>query len=157
MPLHVPPSLKAEHDELHAELSRATKAGGRTGQAAEAVARVLHTHFEKEEEYALPPLGLLVDLAKNNDNIEQDIATALRMTDKLEAELPTMLAEHKEIVAALKKLSDAAEKESKPEYAHFAEKLMAHAKAEEEVSYPTALLIGRYLKLALPARKRRTA
>lgn len=155
MPLHVPPSLKAEHDELHAELSRATKAGGRTGQAAEAVARVLHPHFEKEEEYALPPLGLLVDLVE--DNIGQDIAAALRMTDKLEAELPTMLAEHKEIVAALKKLSDAAEKEAKPEYAHFAEKLMAHAKAEEEVSYPTALLIGRYLKLALPARKRRTA
>jgi hypothetical protein len=33
---------------------------------------------------------------------------------------------------------------------HFAEKLMAHARTEEEVSYPTALLIGRYLKAILP-------
>lgn len=155
MPLHVPPPLRAEHDELHMELSRATKAGGHTGQAAEAVARVLHPHFEKEEEYALPPLGLLVDLAAGKT--DQDTAAALRMTDQLEAELPTMLAEHKEIVAALKKLSTAAKKESKPEYAHFAEKLMAHAKTEEEVSYPTALLIGRYLKLALPALSRRVA
>ena len=56
--------MKAEHEELHAELAKATKAGGRTGLAAQAVARVMHAHFEKEEEYALPPLGVLPDLAK---------------------------------------------------------------------------------------------
>lgn len=155
MKLRVPSSLKAEHDELHAELARATHAGGRTGQAAQAVARVMHAHFEKEEEYALPPLGLLVDLAKGK--LDPAASEVLRMTDKLQAEMPTMLAEHKDIVAALEKLIDAAKAESKPEYARFAEKLMAHAKTEEEVSYPTALLIGRYLKAALPAAKGRAA
>ena len=104
----------------------------------------MHSHFKKEEEYALPPLGILPDLAKGK--IVQSMSAILKMTDKLETDLPTMLSEHKEIVAALKTLIDAAKAEDKPEYVHFAEKLMAHARMEEEVSYPTALLIGRYLK-----------
>lgn len=151
MTYSTPEALKAEHKELHAGLEKATRAGGRTGQAAQAVARVMHAHFEKEEEYALPPLGLLPDLAKGK--IQPGMSAVLKMTDKLEAELPAMLSEHKEIVAALKTLIDAAKSESKPEYVDFAEKLMAHARIEEEVSYPTALLIGRYLKARLPDAK----
>jgi hypothetical protein len=68
-----------------------------------------------------------------------------------------MLAEHRDIVAALEALVDAAKAENKPDYVHFAEKLMAHARTEEEVSYPTALLIGRYLKTALPGVKPKAA
>ena len=32
MNFQIPPTLKAEHEELHGELTRATKAGGRTGE-----------------------------------------------------------------------------------------------------------------------------
>jgi hypothetical protein len=71
------------------------------------------------------------------------------MTDKLEGELPRMLAEHKDIVAALEKLIEAAVAEKKPEQARLAEKLVLHARTEEQVSYPAAILIGRYLKLKL--------
>ncbi len=60
-----------------------------------------------------------------------------------------MLEEHKAIVAALKNLADVAKKEKKIGYANFAEKLMLHAKTEEEVLYPTAILIGKYIKLKL--------
>jgi hypothetical protein len=155
MKLEIPATLKAEHEELHNELVRATKAGGRTGEAAKAVAKVVHPHFVKEEEYALPPLGLLSALAKGK--LEPWMAEVLKLTDKLEAELPQMLAEHKEIVTALQRLAEAAKAEDKPEYALFAEKLMAHALAEEQISYPTALLIGRYLKSALPALKGKAA
>ena len=73
------------------------------------------------------------------------------MTDKLDAELPTMLSEHKDIVAALKKLTEAAKAENKPDIVHFAEKLMLHAQTEEQAAYPTALLIGRYVKSKLAA------
>jgi hypothetical protein len=52
MKFQIPPSLKAEHEELHGELARATRAGGRTGEAAKAVAKLMHPHFVKEEEYA---------------------------------------------------------------------------------------------------------
>jgi hypothetical protein len=59
------------------------------------------------------------------------------------------LEEHKAIVAALQKLIKAASQEKKIEHIHFAEKLMLHARNEEEVLYPTAILIGEYVKLKL--------
>ena len=147
MEFNIPGSLKSEHEELHAELVRATKAGGKTGESARAVAKILHPHFEKEEEYALPPLGLLRVLA--GGKVTQEMKEAIIMTDRLKAELHQMLEEHKEIVAALRNLTDAAEKENKPEYARFAEKLALHAQNEEEVLYPAAILVGEYLKLKL--------
>ncbi len=147
MKFEIPQAMKAEHDELHNELVQATKAAGRTGDAAKAVAKVLHAHFVKEEEYALPPLGLLPALAQGK--VEPGMAEVLAMTDKLAAELPQMLAEHKQIVAALEKLMAAAKAEQRLDVVSFAEKLMLHALAEEQVAYPTALLIGRYVKARL--------
>ena len=149
MRFEIPRPMKIEHDELHAELVKATRAGSQTGEAAKAVAKVLHSHFVKEEEYALPPLGLLTALSEGK--FETGMAEVLTMTDKLEAELPTMLSEHKDIVAALKKLIEAARAENKPDIVHFAEKLMLHAQTEEQVAYPTSLLIGRYVKSKLAA------
>ena len=147
MKFEIPKPMRIEHDALHADLVRATQAGGHTGEAAKAVAKILHAHFVKEEEYALPPLGLLTALA--HGNFEHGMADVLTLTDKLEAELPQMLAEHKQIVAALEKLVAAAKIEHQTHIVDFAEKLMLHAQTEEEVAYPTALLIGRYIKTAL--------
>lgn len=155
MNFQIPPTLKAEHEELHGELARATKAGGRTGEAAKAVAKLMHPHFVKEEEYALPPLGLLPALSQGI--LQPGMAEVFKMTDKLESDLPHMLAEHKDIVTAVRPLIEAAKAEDRPEYVHFAEKLLAHARTEEEVSYPTAVLIGRYLKAALPKQKNMAA
>ncbi|HET6646007.1 MAG TPA: hemerythrin domain-containing protein [Pyrinomonadaceae bacterium] len=141
--------LKLEHDELHADLVKATQAGGQVGDAAKALAKVLHEHFLKEEEFALPPLGLLSALAR--DQVDEDMKTVVPMTDRLKAELPEMLQEHEAVVGALKTLITAAEADNKPEHARFAEKLILHARTEEEVLYPTAILIGEYLKLRLRA------
>lgn len=144
MTLPVPSPIAAEHHELHVELERATKAGGMTGAAAHEVARLLHSHFVKEEEIALPPLAILKQLSKG----EYDPAWAeiQALADRLEAELPDMLAEHSAIVQALNRLSDAADSEGLPDVVRFAENLAAHAKMEEEVLYPAAVLVGRHLK-----------
>ena len=131
----------------HAELVRATQAGGRVGEAAKGVAKVLHDHFVKEEEFALPPLGLLSSLARGK--VDKNMGSVLRMTDQLKAELPKMIEEHKAVVAELKNLITAAEADNKLEHARFAEKLMLHAQTEEEVLYPASILIGEYLKLKL--------
>jgi hypothetical protein len=147
MKFQIPEPMKKEHEELHTELKKAVMAGGKVGEAAEAVAQVLHSHFEREEKFALPPLGLLSDLAK--EKIVPEMAEVFTMTDTLKAELPSMLEEHKAIVATLEKLKEAAKQEKKPEVSHFAEKLVLHAQTEEKVSYPTAILIGEYLKLKL--------
>ena len=121
--------------------------GGKTGEAARAVEEVLHPHFVKEEEYALPPLGLLSSLAEGN--LQPEMRTVIAMTDRLKAYLPHMLQEHKAVVAALEKLSAAAKQEGKREPALFAEKLMMHARNEEEVLYPAAILVGEYVKMKL--------
>ena len=145
MKFEIPQSLKKEHEELHSTLVRATKESGRTGVAAKAVAALLHPHFVKEEEFALPPLALLAPLSRGEWAAE--MRDVLALTEKLKAELPQMLSEHRSIVAALDKLEEAARSEGRPEYAEFAEKLKLHAQTEEEVSYPAALLIGDYVKL----------
>lgn len=64
MEFKIPNPLKSEHEELHKMLKEATLLSGKTGEAAKAVAKSMHSHFIKEEEYALPPLGLLPMLAK---------------------------------------------------------------------------------------------
>lgn len=143
----VPASVKAEHEELHEELEKASKVRGEVGKSAKAIARILHPHFVKEEEYALPPLTILPLLAEGK--IEPEMKHMIPMTDKLKADLPKMLEEHKQIVGALNKLSAAAKKAKRPEQLRFSEKLILHAQNEEEILYPAAILVGEYLKQKL--------
>lgn len=147
MEFKTPISLKEEHEELHTMLRKATQLSGKTGEAAKTVAELMHPHFVKEEEYALPPLGLLPLLSSGK--LSEEMKQVLSMTDKLKTELPEMLAEHKQIVAALEVLVKHSTAEHHAEVAEFAEKLMLHAQTEEEVSYPTAILIGEYIRLKL--------
>jgi len=139
--------LKLEHEELYAELVRATKAGGKTGEHAEALTKVLHDHFVKEEEFALPPIGFIAALARGK--VDQKMRSVFAMTDRLKAELPKMLRQHRAIISELKKLIATAKREKKAEHARFAEKLTRHAKTEEKVLYPAAMLIDKYLSLKL--------
>ncbi len=147
MNLKTPQSLKIEHEELHAELEKAKLAGGATAKAAREVERALHPHFIKEEEYALPPLALLPLLAAGRTS--PDMSEAAGMAGRLRNELGQMLQEHKQIALALGVLTEAAKRESKEEFVHFAEKLMLHARTEEEVLYPASILVGEHLKLML--------
>jgi len=145
MDFEIPKSIKLEHEELHEDLEEATMESGSVGDAAKAVQEVLHPHFLKEEEFALPPLGLLPKLS--NGQITPEMKGAIAMADRLRAELNQMLKEHREIVARLKILTAAALKENKLEYVQFAEKLTLHAQTEEEVLYPAVILVAEYLKL----------
>ena len=142
---YAPSSLREEHTELHERLERLTKLGGRTGMAAQEVKRLLDPHFVKEEQLAMPQLGLLAGLAAGR--MPLNAGDAVRLSEKLEAELPRMLDEHKDIVAALQVLRAAARDEKKPEAIRFADALAAHAKMEEQVLYPAAILVGKYVRI----------
>lgn len=143
-PWPVPAPLVAEHRELQAQLEAATEAGGKTGEAARDVARALNPHFLKEEQFALPQLAALSILAQGER--PQRLSELLALTDKMKAKLPRMLQEHKIIVGALGRLSSAAQRENKPEIVDFVDKLVLHAQAEEQVTYPAAILVGEYCK-----------
>lgn len=147
MKFPIPDSLTAEHAALHAELEQIIHSGGKTGQAAQAVAAVLEAHFVKEEKYALPPLALLGDLA--GGKLSPQMAAILPLTDELKRSLPQMLAEHQQIVAALNHLSAVAKAEHKPDAERFAHELIHHAQTEEQITYPAAILVGEYVRLRL--------
>ncbi len=141
----IPAALQAEHEELHRDLAAITKLPGKTGTAAQRVAKLLHAHFTSEEEFALPPLGLLVPLARGP--VSPNMAKITAVTDRLKAEMPRMLEEHKAIVGALGELEQAGKAEGHGEATAFAHKLKLHAANEEQVLYPAAILVGEYVKL----------
>lgn len=144
MALETPASITTEHHELHEALHKAMAAGNKTGQAARAVAAVMAPHFEKEEAYAMPPLGLLGPLSRGEAVPDQSV---LGLTERLKAEIPVMLEEHRKIHTALAELGEAATAENHPDIARFAERLALHARNEEEVLYPAALLVGEFMKM----------
>ena len=143
----LPGVFRTAHEELHDEMVAATRLGGQTGAAAQAVVRVLFPHILLEEEFGIPPLSLLPRLARGE--ISADMASVLRWTELLKAELPRMLDEHKQIVEALKGFLRAATAEQHSGYARLAEKLSVHVQLEEEVLYPASIVVGEYLKLKL--------
>jgi hypothetical protein len=145
--VNIPESLRTEHAAVHSALVEATKAPGRVGEAARELAKVLHPHFEREEQIALPPLGLLAPLATGAR--PPGMAEVLAMTDALKRELPRMLDEHKQIHVAVEKLRVAAREARAPKHEEFAAALALHAQTEEEVLYPAALLVGEVVRARL--------
>jgi hypothetical protein len=82
----------------------------------------MHAHFEKEEEYALPPLGVLARSGQR-----QNLTGHVRNSEdgrQARNRTPLHALRTVAIVAALRTLIDGAKAEGRPEYVHFAEKLM---------------------------------
>lgn len=132
--LRIPDSIRVEHEQIHAALVKATNVPGAVGEAARELARVLHPHFVREEEIALPPL---------------DMHSVLHMTDALRQELPQMLREHVEISAATRRLAQISAEAGDRETEELARELSSHARSEEEVFYPAAILVGEVVRARL--------
>lgn len=143
----MPDSLRAEHEDLRADLEQAIRMGGRIGEAARALQSLLHPHFRREDDNVFLGLGLLRTVAegKVTPGMSELVATA----EQLKRELPEMIAEHDQIRKALERLGQEATKEGRPQVACFAAKLMHHARMEEEVLYPAAIVLGEHLKSLL--------
>ena len=138
--IQIPEAMRLEHAEIHDGLVSATKMPGEVGEAARKFAAVLDPDFVREEQIALPPLGLLAPLSRGE--FTPEMREVLPMTDALRVELPRMLSEHKAIHTARVQLGEAAKAAGNSEVERFAETLNVHAQNEEEVFYPAALLVG---------------
>jgi hypothetical protein len=99
--LNTPSSVRAEHAELRSELAEAGNFRGRLGEAARAVGKTLGPHFIREEEYVLPPLGVLPVLAAGK--IPQNTEEIRTIAEQLESELEQLTREHRVIGASLKR------------------------------------------------------
>lgn len=120
--LSSPSSIKAEHKELHADLARVVASGGKTGAIAKEVENFLHPHFINEEEFAMPPLGLLASVSAGK--MPSDADAAIKMTERLKTEMSAILVEHQKIGAVLQRLRTAAKEEGKLGAARFADHLL---------------------------------
>jgi uncharacterized membrane protein len=141
----IPPSIRLEHESLAGALEDATRQPGRIGEAARNLADRMRPHFAKEEELALPLLGVLPIVASGETPPDPD--RFVRLAAELDIELPTMLEEHQGIAAAAQALVVAARDGNRPDIAEFGEELIRHAGSEEEITYPAAVLVGRYLSV----------
>jgi hypothetical protein len=145
--MKIPASIRFEHESLHRELADVSLEAGKVGDAARSLAQLMHPHFLREDEYAMPPLGLLARLARNE--VSPDMAEALPLVARLKEELPLMIEEHRAIKGALAQLESLAAEEGKTEIVDFAQRLGLHARTEEEILYPAAILVGEVLKQRL--------
>lgn len=147
----IPESIKEEHAYLLSKVKDLSLLNDSTGRAAKRLLEVMQHHFSEEEEYVLPPLVLLPVLT--NDSIPANAQDVIVMTDKLKSQSSHLDAEHQMIKALLDEVAEAAVNDNHPEVAGLQRELINHAMTEEEIIFPSALLVGEYLKLKLPVQQ----
>lgn len=140
----IPKALKYGHDNLLLELKKLVNTEGRIGEKGKVLDAVMSPHFEKEEKFALPPLGLLLALSEGSWKI--DAVEAIRMSDMLQAKLSEFKKEHENIERILQELKIVADEEDNFNAKQFVEDLQQHVEIEDQILYPTTILIGNYLK-----------
>lgn len=143
-PIEIPGSMRAEHGEIHRSLVAATQVAGAVGQAARDLEQRLAPHFAREEQIALPPLGLLQSLARGESHPEA--RSVLPMTDSLTSEWAQMVREHEAIGAAAVRLQQVASESGNADVEGLAQGIQLHAKTEEEIFYPAAILVGEIVR-----------
>lgn len=141
----VPSSIKREHENLLDQIHRITLFQDSAGRAAIKLNDLMQHHFKEEEDFALPPLGLLSLLSSGK--IPEQSNEIILLTDKLPSQLTHLSVEHQLIKAYMDELRQADTNGSHPEIIEFEKELHKHANTEEEIFFPAAILIGEYLKL----------
>lgn len=139
-----PKSIKHGHEILCTELKVITYTSGEIGEKAKALEKVMYPHFEKEEKYALPPLGLLLALSEGSWEIDSD--EAIKMSDMLKDKLAELKGEHDNISIAMENLRAVSMQENNLIVKQFLKDLLLHIEMEDQVLYPATILIGNYLK-----------
>jgi hypothetical protein len=142
--LHVPNALLLGHDEVRAELVRATMEGGPIARAGKRVAELCLPHFEHEEKSVYPVLALLPYVEQGN--LRPEMMEVMPLVYEFRAKRDALDDHHQSILAAIDELLQAAFREKNREFAELAYNLRVHEMVEDEVIYPTVVLIGKYLQ-----------
>ncbi len=135
------------HEEARAKLVRATLEGGRIEAAGKRLAEVCLPHFELEEKFVYPVLGILRDLARGE--LQPHMAQVLPLIAEFSAMREALEDSHQSIRIAIEELLRASYQEQSWEFTEFARHLSVHEKIEDEVIYPMVILIGHYLRMRL--------
>lgn len=142
--LSVPNALRLGHDEARAELVRATMEEGPIAKAAKRLGLLCVPHFEREEKSVFPVLALLPDLT--HGILRPEMMDVMPLISDFRARRDALNDHHQSILSAIGALLEAAHQEKNGEFVDFAYNLRVHEKIEDEVIYPTVILIGDYLR-----------
>lgn len=119
-------------------LRRASKLENGTGLAVRELLKLLEPHFQKEERLAMPILGTLSEFALGDQTTS--MAKVMAVANEMRSEYNEMLAEHKQLRPYIEHAKGAAECDENEEVADLMKGLAHHARMEEEVLYPAALV-----------------
>ena len=136
--------LKDHHYFLN-KLEPVTRYKDSTGYFAGELYKVMEYHFKEEEEYVLPPLGILPLMARGEFPVNAN--EIFLLTEKFRENSAVMLAEHQMITHFLAKMMRTAAMEDHKDLMGFEEEVQKHSALEEEVLFPMVFVIGDYLKL----------
>lgn len=143
--IETPLVILKDHHYFLEKLEQATFYGDSTGFYARELYEVMEFHFKEEEDYVLPPLGILPLLA--GGEFPENAGDIILLAEKSARNSAVMLAEHQMITHFLGQMMLAAAREGHEELIGFDEALHKHAALEEEILFPMVVVIGDYLKL----------
>jgi len=144
----IPQSERVEHEGVLERLGIIAKRTTPSGPAAQKVLAVMEPHLAHQAEVLLPPLVLLPALA--NDDPSPDMRWAIALADRVKAEHDSLQRTHQALTEALKALRDAAAAENDHSTVGFVNDLIADDLGDQEITEPTAILIGEFLRSQLP-------
>ncbi|MDH2902146.1 MAG: hemerythrin domain-containing protein [archaeon] len=109
---------------------------------------VLEPHFEKEQRIVMPLLGSISNLVSGEKigNLDEIASAQVPLLKEYEG----MFEEHRAIRELIAKAEIAARKEGSEDVVELLGGLAHHARVEEEVLYPSALLAGTLAKCLQP-------
>jgi hypothetical protein len=144
----IPQSVAAEHESTLAYLRSIAAKPTPEGAAAQKVIDLLLPHMAKEEAFVVPPLALLPELAAGK--VSPDQRWAIGLADQVKAEQAELLKIHQGLSEAFIGLLDAAEAAGDEVTVGFTKDLAADDLGDREVTEPTTILIGEFLRSRLP-------
>jgi hypothetical protein len=145
----IPQSLRVEHDDTLNQLTTLARRPGRVGMEARKALVLYKRHLQREEEFILPPLTLLPQLA--DGKASADMKWAIAMAERVKAEREQIFQEHTQITDAMNALATAAQKAHDTAALDFAHTAVADSLNDIELLEPMAIIVGEFLKVKLSA------
>lgn len=142
MKIKTPKAITHGHANLCEELNKIIENYSHIEKQTRTLNEIMTKHFNKEERYALPPLGLLLTLSEGNWELGED--AVIEMTNDLDSHLGELKKEHENISENMLDLKAIAEKENYSDLKRFINDLEIHMELEDQVLYPASILIGNY-------------
>lgn len=145
--LPIPQSVRLQHEQIVSRLAAYTKHEAPVGPAAAKALAILNSHYAKEENFVLPPLGLLPRIA--NGEFSKDMEPAIAMAIRTRAAMTELRNEHVQITSLMNDLIEAGTKSHNDELVRFATRVAAQSLIHIEVLMPATIVIGDYLRQRL--------